>query len=267
MVAPRRTKKLVYMTPNPNTPIAPTFTRVSIDPNAFPQFNGLPVEVRDIIWGLATEGAEPQVIRVITHAVQNIWCADEDRIIITSTTPCPVPLLINRESRNVAIKHYQPLFPAIPVYMDPKKDTVFFKDPEALKLYFDTCMEVDLRNPFATDPQMHFLEMGLRRLAIAGYVNQLTILQPRPQEVVLMRDLLKRMAYLDSLALQFQGDQDLGHTLSSSAIHAILQKLFVRELEEEWESMRGSKEGLPTVRVFAQAVMEDIAKGAQVPMS
>ena len=81
-----------------------------------------------------------------------------------------------------------------------------------------------------------------------------------------MRDLLKRMAYLDSLALQFQGDQDLGHTLSSSAIHAILQKLFIRELEEEWESMRGSKEGLPTVQVLPQAVMEDIAKGAQVPM-
>jgi hypothetical protein len=266
MVAPRRTKKLVYMTPIPNTPIATTFPRAFIDPNAFPQFNGLPVEVRDIIWGLATEDAEPQVIRVTTHAVQNIWCADEDRIIITSTTPCPVPLLINRESRDVAIKQYHPIFPGIPIYLDPKKDTIFFKDPKTLKLYFDTCMEVDLRNPFATDPQMHFLEMGLRRLAIAGYANLPTILQPPPREVILMRELLKRMAYLDSLVLQCQGDQDLGHTLSSSAVHTILHKLFVRGLEEEWEVMRGSKEGLPAVQVFGQAVMEDIAKEAQVPM-
>jgi hypothetical protein len=256
MVAPRRTKKLVYMTPIPNTPIATTFPRAFIDPNAFPQFNGLPVEVRDIIWGLATEDAEPQVIRVTTHTVQNIWCADEDRIIITSTTPCPVPLLINRESRDVAIKQYHPIFPGIPIYLDPKKDTIFFKDP----------MEVDLRNPFATDPQMHFLEMGLRRLAIAGYANLPTILQPPPREVILMRELLKRMAYLDSLVLQCQGDQDLGHTLSSSAVHTILHKLFVRGLEEEWEVMRGSKEGLPAVQVFGQAVMEVIAKEAQVPM-
>jgi hypothetical protein len=266
MAAPRRTKKLVYITPTVDTSIATTFTRLSIDPNAFPQFNRLPIEVRDIIWGFATEDAEPQVIRITTHAVQNIWCADEDRITITSTTPCPVPLLINRESRDVAIKQYHPIFPGIPIYLDPKKDTVFFKDPETLKLYFDTCMEVDLRNPFATDPQMHFLEMGLRRLAIAGYANLPTIRQLRPQEVVLMSELLKRMAYLDSLALQCQGDQGLGHTLSSSAIHAILQKLFVYELEEEWESMKGRKEDLPTVRVFAKAVMEDIAKGAQVPM-
>jgi hypothetical protein len=254
------------MTPMPDTPTSTTFTRVSIDPNSFPQFNRLPVEVRDIIWGLATEDTEPQVIRVTTHTLQNIWCADEDRIIITSTTPCPVPLLINRESRAVAIKHYHPIFPGISVYLDPRKDTVFFKDPETLKLYFDTCMEVDIWNPFATDPQMQFLEMGLRRLAIGGYMRMPTVQQPRPQEVVLMRELLKRMAWLDMLVLQCQGDRDLGHTLSSRTVHILLQKVFAMELEQEWEVMRGSKEGLPNVRIFAQAVMEDIAKGAQVPM-
>jgi hypothetical protein len=254
------------MIPPVDTSIATTVTRVSIDPNSFPHFNRLPVEVRDIIWGLVTEDAEPQVIRVTTHTVQNIWCTDEDRIIITSTTSCPVPLLINRESKEVAIKQYQPIFPGIPIYLDPKKDAVFFKDPKTLKLYFDTCMEVDLRNPFGNDPQIHFLEMGLRRLAIGGYIRMPTIQQPSPQEVVLMRELLSRMAYLDSLALQCQGDQDLGHTLSSSAIHAILQRLYVQDLEQEWEVVRGSKEGLPTIQIFAQTVMEDIAKGAQVPM-
>jgi hypothetical protein len=266
MVAQRRTKKLVYMTPMPDTPIAATFPSVSIDPNAFPQFNRLPVEVRDIIWGLATADTEPQVIRVTTHTLQNIWCADEERIIITSTTPCPVSLLINRESRAIAIKHYHQIFPGISVFLDPRKDTIFFKDPETLKLYFDTCMEVDVKNPFANDPQMRFLEMGLRRLAIGGYMRQPTIHQPRPQEVVLMRELLKRMAWLDTLVLQCQGDRDLGNTLSSSTVNILLQKVFTMELEQEWEVMRGSKEGLPAVRIFARAVMGNVANGAQILM-
>jgi hypothetical protein len=252
------------MTPIPDAPIAAIFPSVSIDPNAFPRFNHLPVEVRDIIWRLATKDAEPQVIRVTTHTLQNIWCADEERIIITSTTPCPVPLLINRESRAVAIKQYHPIFPGMSVYLDPTKDTVFFKDPETLKFFFDTCMEVDIRNPFANDPQMHFLEMGLRRLAIGGYMRQPTIHQPRPQEVVLMRELLKRMAWLDLLVLQCQGDRDLGNTLSSSTVNIILQKVFTMELEQEWEVIRRGKERLPAIRTFAQAVMRDIAEGAQM---
>jgi hypothetical protein len=211
-----------------------------------------------MIWGVATEDAEPQVIRVTTYVTQDIWCSDVDRIFITSTTPCPIPLLVSRESRAVATKYYQPIFPGISVYLDPAKDTIFFQNPEALKRYFDTCIYVDLQHAFATDPQTHFLELGLRRLAIGGFINHGNVNSSNSiKESILLRELLGRMAHLRSFAMQCQGDLSYGHLFKALKIN--LQNRFIVLLKEEWIAVR--KEGLPTVQTFTRGEMEAIADG------
>jgi hypothetical protein len=100
----------------------------------FPQFSLLPIEVRLLIWEATFPG--PRV-----HELHPCSKVRSGRLMFRSNaSSVPVVLQICRESRYIALQHYQlmdfdPSFPAKPVrkfYFNPRADTLFLNTLTAL---------------------------------------------------------------------------------------------------------------------------------------
>jgi hypothetical protein len=123
----------------------------------FTPFPDLPLELRDNIWRLATP--KPNLI-VMTkkHEFYDLEFSYE----------VPSLLHVNREARRIALKSYKKICPVYldksPVYIDPSRDVLQFKDRETI-LRFISIMDViedhSLTNPMALNlSEVRFVAVG-----------------------------------------------------------------------------------------------------------